>query len=63
MTIRARRRVGQGSTLEEMSDHDLESVYFFDCVHTAGGEVTYRAEADEWRRAGEILEERQTLKH
>lgn len=61
MTIRARRRVEQGSTLEEMNDQDLESVYFFNTV-SVGGVVTYQAVGEEWRRAGEILRKRGVLK-
>lgn len=59
MTIRVRRRVEQSSTLEEMTDEELEGIYFFGYVMTRGGVVTYWAESrEEQYRAGDILRER-----
>jgi hypothetical protein len=59
MTIRARRRVVQGSTLEEMDDEELQQIYFFGYVLAKDGAVTYRATSrEEEYRAGALLEER-----
>jgi hypothetical protein len=59
MTIRTKRRASGGGTLEDRSDSELKSIYFFGDICSDPFTVIYRATPEEQKRAGEILRERE----
>jgi hypothetical protein len=60
MTIRTKRRPKTGSTLEAMTDDELQDIRFFGSVNS-GRTVVFVATPEEVKRAREILKERGTL--
>jgi hypothetical protein len=58
MTIRAKRRLTKGGTLEEMSNDDLIEIRFFGNV-VCGRETVYTATREEQCQASEILKARE----